>query len=570
MKVPIIFYFGFLIFLMTSIGALSQGSYIAAIVSFCVSLLIFFLILFYQFLDTEKLKKKFQKMKENIPPAVHLIFKVILIINFVSLGGLMLFGVLRIYAPAYVFLICYFTTIIPTIASIFLGIGAFKPNEKNTVPSKHKSPPVTLPKHSVEYPKETLDDPTYIEAMNHSAQGAWHVFDFLIDAKPYGWQDAVAWAAYMNVCDLINISEICVGVLGGNEKDITNEYIAVDCNIFRMPSIETERGYISVAGISKMLAAPVKIVWTNQSRFLKIYTLLNDEDALRRYAETAIRRTFGTDKAMMLGRPRENVKKISIIEPVPVKIDGQNIYVSVSDFVDWTMGNPMGSIYERTASILLTEKEPTIVFYEDGKQVREYTLQTEGDEDFSGKYFQISVRLASNNDGTLLTSQVDGFISDTPETRKMTYGDIGYRMEGHILRSDKGPSALHYEKMRGQDLVVKGLKYPGYTIPSGVRLVGICPDCKKSFAFHGYCFYMMQEDVAYSDDGLDVFKISAQQIDKNTWSAEADGKTFRYYNSFCCPHCGTPYIDYKKYPENKVFGVAGCVHLGRKAYGECD
>ena len=49
-------------------------------------------------------------------------------------------------------------------------------------------------------------------------------------------------------------------------------------------------------------------------------------------------------------------------------------------------------------------------------------------------------------------------------------------------------------------------------------------------------------------------------------SYEEDGKTFRYYNSFCCPHCGAPYIDYKKNPGMKQFGVSGCVHLGRKAY----
>ncbi|MBR6090931.1 MAG: leucine-rich repeat domain-containing protein, partial [Anaerolineaceae bacterium] len=47
---------------------------------------------------------------------------------------------------------------------------------------------------------------------------------------------------------------------------------------------------------------------------------------------------------------------------------------------------------------------------------------------------------------------------------------------------------------------------------------------------------------------------------------ETDGKTFRYYNSFCCPHCGTAYIDYKHKPELKHFGVSACVHLGRKLY----
>lgn len=113
---------------------------------------------------------------------------------------------------------------------------------------------------------------------------------------------------------------------------------------------------------------------------------------------------------------------------------------------------------------------------------------------------------------------------------------------------------------------MKGLKHVGYTTPANVRLIGICPECKKSFAFHGYANYMAQNDVAYSDDGLDAFVIQEQDIDKENWTHEQDGILFRYFNSFNCPHCGTPYIDYKNYHEMKVFGVSTCVHLGRKPY----
>jgi len=144
---------------------------------------------------------------------------------------------------------------------------------------------------------------------------------------------------------------------------------------------------------------------------------------------------------------------------------------------------------------------------------------------------------------------------------------VAYRMEGHYLAVGGTEAEKRYERMRGMDLVAKGLKYPGITTPANVRLVGICPECKMSFAFHGYAFYMMQSDVAYSDDGLDTYVISEYGIDKETWMHQEDGKTFRYYNSFNCPCCGTPYIDYKKHPEMKEFGASGCVHIGRKHYG---
>lgn len=251
---------------------------------------------------------------------------------------------------------------------------------------------------------------------------------------------------------------------------------------------------------------------------------------------------------------------------LPVEYVNNNIYIDSANLFKWKKQNPDIPQYELCGALPLTEKQPVICLYEDGVKTREYCLQTEGDEDFTGKYFLISVRLGILGNPAAPIAQIDGFVSDTPEERKMTANDIGYRMEGHFLVCGGDTGRQIYEKIRGQDLPMKGLKYPGYTTPSNIRLIGICPDCGKSFCFHGYAFYMAQSDVGYSDDGLDCCEIQAYDIDKDTWIYETEGKTFRYYNSFNCPHCGAPYIDYKKYPQNKVFGVSGCVHLGRTPY----
>lgn len=250
----------------------------------------------------------------------------------------------------------------------------------------------------------------------------------------------------------------------------------------------------------------------------------------------------------------------------PIKINGTSIYFDSNAFSQWKAANVLMPQYEFNGVMLLSAKEPTIYLYEDGLKTREYILQTEDDEDFTGKYFLISVRLGIQGNPAVPVAQIDGFVSDTSEERKMTMNDIGYRFEGHFLACGGDAAKLRREMNRGQDLPMKALKYQGYTTPSNIRLVGICPECEKSFCFRGYAFYMAQSDVAYSDDGLDCFEIQAYDIDKDTWTYETDGKTFRYYNSFNCPHCGTPYIDYKKHPENKVFGVSGCVLLGRKPY----
>ena len=403
-----------------------------------------------------------------------------------------------------------------------------------------------------------LDDNTFIQNIHHLNTPVWHQYDVLLDAQNYGWEDMKDWADYMADEDLENISEVTVGIIGLSETNIEESYRLHGRSLRQIPELQEEHGTLSIAGVSKTLAVPVKIIWFNQTRSLRFFTLIDDTLLMKKYAETVVRRSFNTENAMKLGKPLPAPRE-------PVTFSGQTVAICSDAFALWRSKNRFQQQFECTGVIPLTQKEPVITLVDDDIQTRQFVLQTEGDEDFTGKYFHISVRLGISSHSQAPIAQIDGFISDTPEVRAFSAKDIGYRMEGYFLRSSN-KAALYYETLRGQDLPAKALRYPGYTTPSNVRLMGICPDCGKSFCFHGYAFYMIQEDVAYSDDGLDCCAISDPTIDKHTWVYEADRKNFRYYNSFCCPHCGTPYIDYKKYPENKVFGVSGCVHLGRKYY----
>ena len=174
---------------------------------------------------------------------------------------------------------------------------------------------------------------------------------------------------------------------------------------------------------------------------------------------------------------------------VPVRFVGTEIHIDSDAVIRQRAADPSVLQHEFRGILPLSEKEPVLKLYEDGVLTREYCLQTEGDEDFTGKFFLISVRVGMLGKPPTLVAQIDGFISDTSEERAMTVNDIGYRMEGHFLR--RGPFAnTHYEAVRGQDLPAKGLKYVGYTTPSNVRLIGVCSDCGKSFGFHGYGVYM--------------------------------------------------------------------------------
>lgn len=47
----------------------------------------------------------------------------------------------------------------------------------------------------------------------------------------------------------------------------------------------------------------MKIVWINQTQVLRFFTFVVDELLIKKYVETMIRRTFGSDNAMKLGKP---------------------------------------------------------------------------------------------------------------------------------------------------------------------------------------------------------------------------------------------------------------------------
>lgn len=150
---------------------------------------------------------------------------------------------------------------------------------------------------------EYLDDITYIQEMRCISAGAWHQYDVLLAARGYGWDMMIGWADYMASADLEHISQVTTGSTLAEEKNITESYQRCGGKCAETPELKTEMGVLSVAGISKTIKAPVKIVWVNQTRALRFFTTTGDEDMMRRYIETMIRRTFGTGDAMKLGRP---------------------------------------------------------------------------------------------------------------------------------------------------------------------------------------------------------------------------------------------------------------------------
>ncbi len=473
---------------------------------------------------------------------VNTVFKIGSVFAGVCLVLFFVSGALRIEPLLLPAVIGYGIGMVFFMGSIFLRTGFFNKE---------------VPTFSVRIPEEMLDDTSFITAVLRERNHGMYTYTFRLTGG-YGWDYMRDAVDHLFNCDIEQDSvRLSVGDVG-TSTDITKGYLKSKKTGQIPLAWSREHGYASIFGKSKSLKCFISVFFYNQTQILKLSFPLENEKIAVAYAETIIRRSFGTPDQLKLAKP---------IPPMePVTIDDNTIHVNSAAFASYLKAHPQNPMYEFRGVIPLTEKEPRISLYEDGAKTREYLLETEGDEDFTGKYFLISVRLGMLGTPAVPVAQIDGFISDTSEERQMTRDDIGYRMEGHFLACGGESGKQRYEMTRGQDLQMKGLKYQGYTTPSNIRLMGVCPDCGKSFCFHGYAFYMVQNDVAYSDDGLDCCEIAAYDIDKENWSYETEGKVFRYYNSFHCPHCGTPYIDYKKHPENKVLGVSGCVLLGKKCY----
>lgn len=110
-------------------------------------------------------------------------------------------------------------------------------------------------------------------------------------------------ADYLSEADLEDISQVTTGIMDEASSSVTQSYIDHGRKCAQTPELDTEQGILSIAGMSKVLQVPVKIVWTNQTNQLRLFTSVADESTMKKYVETVVRRTFGTKDAMKIGIP---------------------------------------------------------------------------------------------------------------------------------------------------------------------------------------------------------------------------------------------------------------------------
>ena len=175
------------------------------------------------------------------------------------------------------------------------AVPADRPEQEASVRDR---PPIDC----LSLPAEMLDDVSYIRDMHHTISGIWHQYDILLDTGGYGWETILSWAQYLADSDL-RLETVSSGNMGSDERDCISSVRQHGGILKDVPELAQEQGYLGIGGASAVLPTPVKFVWFNQTRILRIFALLDDEALMTRYAETAIRRTFGTPDAMKLAKP---------------------------------------------------------------------------------------------------------------------------------------------------------------------------------------------------------------------------------------------------------------------------
>lgn len=133
-------------------------------------------------------------------------------------------------------------------------------------------------------------------------------------------------------------------------------------------------------------------------------------------------------------------------------------------------------------------------------------------------------------------------------------------------------------QFRGQGLFRRGLHFSGTITPGWVRLSCECDECRQSFQIQSFHAGFGNAGYMYSASGLYTIIIDGTEPGAPPALGEADPETtaelegrlplapdgtrFGLWESFRCPHCGAPYIDYRAHPELREAEYYGNYHIG--------
>jgi hypothetical protein len=253
-----------------------------------------------------------------------------------------------------------------------------------------------------------------------------------------------------------------------------------------------------------------------------------------------------------------------------VEVQGSKIFID-------NQRNNVGKEFKQELVFSLETSTPEIIVYENDTIVRSFRIEPLlSNKDLAGQFLHSSIRVLSSS-----AVMIDGIISRSAKTcSKWTEADYeGVRFQPFFL-SDKNDNNV---RLIGKGLFERGLHFSGVVTPSGIRSICICDNCRLSFTLQHFHAGFSEIQYFYSTNSKETLLIPYKSIEnlpvqlqqgidsseleilesKLPRPSSNDG-VFRYYNSFKCPSCLTPFIDFEKYKEIRTQEYYGNVYINEK------
>ena len=252
-----------------------------------------------------------------------------------------------------------------------------------------------------------------------------------------------------------------------------------------------------------------------------------------------------------------------------VNIKGDSIFID-------NQNSNIGKATELETVFKLTVPTPEIKVFENKNLVHTFRIDTlQTNKDLTGQFLHSSVRVLSNS-----AVMIDGIISQSDNTfSKWTDNDYeAIRLQPFFL-SDKNDNNI---QLKGKGLFERGLHFNGTVTPAGVRNICICDSCNLSFTIQHFHSGFSELQYFYSTDSKETLTVPhgsieelptqlqetadksiLQSIESKLPNPSNEG-TFSYYNSFKCPHCLTPYIDFENHKEIRPTEYYGNTYINQR------
>jgi len=237
----------------------------------------------------------------------------------------------------------------------------------------------------------------------------------------------------------------------------------------------------------------------------------------------------------------------------------------------------IGTAIEIEAIFNFKKPIPEIKVYENENLIHTYKIETlSNNPNLTGQFLHSSIRILENS-GVMIDGIISKSSSTFPEWKDEDYEAIRFQP---FFLSDKNEENV---KLKGKGLFDRGLHFSGTITPMGVRNICLCDNCNLSFTIQHFHAGFSQIQYFYSTDSQETlivpytaienlpFQLQENVDDENLEIIEAilpipsNGKgTFNYYNSFRCPHCLGPFIDFENNKEIRMKEYYGNSYINQE------